>query len=245
MLLSSYWVPCHRKRDVSSLWFGTFLLDKSLRPLGNTPDWNSCHQDTSSALCSQLAPEFPLLPFRATCSASGPPPVELLYFVTVSSQPLPGSPTASLCPPGHVLWPFSSPPSQSRLLCLFLMPSRTSYDHFSFPLCTQEILLKPHCLTANGLASGALVFESLSGGSSWGAQLLIYPWPKTGPQRRSSSLKMEQARQPNQPNQRWQSMRWKMLQPDRPHIRHTWFWNSLIWYSFSYYTNKWSLISLL
>lgn len=156
-----------------------------------------------------------------------------------------GSPTASSCPPGHAPWPFSLPPSQSRLLCLFLMPPRTSYDPFSFPLCTQEILLKPHCLSANSSASDALDFESLSGGSSRGGQLLIYPSPKTDPQRRSSSLTMEQARQPDQPNQPWQSVRWKMSQSDRPHIRHTWFWNSLIWYNFSYYTNKRSLIFLL
>lgn len=89
-----------------------------------------------------------------------------------------GSPTASSCPPGHAPWPFSLPPSQSRLLCLFLMPPRTSYDPFSFPLCTQEILLKPHCLSANSSASDALDFESLSGGSSRGGQLLIYPSPK-------------------------------------------------------------------
>lgn len=55
--LSPSWDPIIWKRGASSPWFGTFLSDKSIRPLGDDPHSSCYHQDLFlSHLCPFLLP---------------------------------------------------------------------------------------------------------------------------------------------------------------------------------------------
>lgn len=94
-ILSPSWDPIVWKRGASSLWFGTFLSDKSLCPLGDDPHSSCYHQDR---FLSHPCPFLPPHMFSA-------PSWSFLFFAPRScllSVPLLGS----LEPATSSLYPF-------------------------------------------------------------------------------------------------------------------------------------------